>query len=150
MTLIELMVVVAILVILASVAAPSFRTFLATMNSKSVAFDLVGDLTFARAEAIKRNLPVTVSATGGDWAKGWAVATVEATPQSLRTRSALGWSIKVTSAASTVQFRVNGRLQDDVNDSNLNWGVESTISGVKKRCIVITPTGTARSKMEAC
>ena len=72
-TLIEAMVVVALLAIVGAIAAPSFRSFIATMNSKSAAFDLINDLSLARSEAIKLNANVQVVPIGSDWAKGWRV-----------------------------------------------------------------------------
>ena len=62
-TLIEVLVSIALLAILASIAVPSYRW---VINSASVSSDmnaLVGTLQLARAEAIKRGLGVTVCAS---------------------------------------------------------------------------------------
>jgi type IV fimbrial biogenesis protein FimT len=148
-TLIETVVVVALLAIVAAVAAPSLRSFIGTMNSKSVAFDLINDLTVARAEAIKRNATTTLAPVGGDWTKGWQV--LDANGGVLRERAALSSSLSVTGATvATVTFRPNGRLSDDTADGNLSWSVSSSISGVTARCVVISPTGSARSKTGSC
>jgi type IV fimbrial biogenesis protein FimT len=148
-TLIEAVVVVALLAIVAAVAAPSFRSFIGTMNSKSVAFDLINDLTVARSEAIKRNATTSMAPVGGDWAKGWQV--LDANGGVLRERAALTSSLSVSGAAvAGVVFRPNGRLSDDVADDNLAWSISSSISGVTARCVVISPTGSARSKTGTC
>jgi len=148
-TLIEAVVVVGLLAIVASIAAPSFRSFIGTMNSKSVAFDLINDLTVARSEAIKRNATTSVTPVAGDWAKGWQV--LDANNVVLRERAALSSSLSVGSAPTTgVQFRPNGRLSDDTDPGNLAWSVSSSISGVTARCVVISPTGAARAKTGSC
>jgi type IV fimbrial biogenesis protein FimT len=147
-TLIEAMVVVALIAILAGIAAPSFRSFIGTMNSKSAAFDLIGDLTAARSEAVKRNQNVTVVPVAGDWTKGWLV---QWGANTLRERPALTSSLSVSGApAGGVTFGPNGRLSADTVDTNLKWSISSTISGVTSRCVVVTPTGAARSSPGVC
>jgi type IV fimbrial biogenesis protein FimT len=148
-TLIECMVVVAMVAVVASIAAPSFRSFIGTMNSKSAAFDLISDLTVARSEAIKRNQTTTLAPVAGDWAKGWQV--LDAGNNVLRERAALTSALSVSGAAvAGVAFTPNGRMADDTADGNLKWSISSTISGVTPRCVVVTPTGTARSKSGGC
>ena len=66
-TIIEIMVVIAIMGVLLTIAAPSFVTFTATQKVKTASFDLYAAMMFARSEAIKRKVNVTVSAAGGDW-----------------------------------------------------------------------------------
>lgn len=148
-TLIELMVTVSIIAVVSAIAAPSFRSLIGTINSKSAAFDLIGDLTAARSEAIKRNQNTTVAPLAGDWANGWEV--LRADGEALRERAALTSSLTVGGApAAGVTFRPNGRLADDTVDTNLTWSISSSISGVTARCVVITTTGSARSKTGGC
>lgn len=148
-TLVELMVIVSILAIVSAVAVPNFRSLIGTMNAKSAAFDLIGDITTARSEAIKRNENTTlVPVVSGDWAKGWAV---RAGGETLLERSALTSSLTVSGAAADgVTFRPNGRLSDDITEANLAWSISSSISGVTARCVIITTTGSARSKSGTC
>jgi type IV fimbrial biogenesis protein FimT len=147
-TLIEAMVVVALVSILVGIAAPGFRSFIGTMNSKSAAFDLIGDLTAARSEAVKRNQNATVVPVGGSWTNGWQV---QSGGNTLRTRAALESSLSVSGApAAGVTFGPNGRLSADTVDTNLKWSISSTISGVTSRCVVVTPTGSARSSPGVC
>lgn len=148
-TLIEAVTAVAIVAIVAAIAAPNMRSFVGTMNSKSAAFDLISDLGVARAEAIKRNDTTRMVPVGGDWAKGWQV--LDANGGLLRERPALTSSLSISNAAvAGVAFRPNGRLSDDTTDGNLAWSISSTINGVTARCVVVTPTGAARSKNGAC
>lgn len=146
-TLIEALVVIAIAGILAALAAPSMQQLSASMRAKSAAFDLISDLAYARSEALKRNTVVTMQpSTGTDWATGWQILVGA---QLLRQREALSSSLRVDAPAS-LAFQPNGRATSDVSTANLEWSVTSTMSGVTARCIVITPTGAARSKSGAC
>ena len=71
-TAIELMVVIAIVAILATLAAPSFNPLIERWRVRSASEDLTSTLYFARSEAIKRGGGVTIDATGG-WNLGWKV-----------------------------------------------------------------------------
>lgn len=86
LTLIELMVAIAIVAILATLAAPSFRDFLIRNRSAALANELTGTILRARNEAVNRNTCVVVcrttnpasvapSCTAGsaDWRPGWMV-----------------------------------------------------------------------------
>ena len=63
-TLVELLVVMAILAILASVGFPSFQRLLADYRVTSQANSVQGLLQFARTEALKRTANVTVCSDG--------------------------------------------------------------------------------------
>ena len=67
LTLIELMVVVALVATLAALAAPSFKRLIDMQRLRSISAALVTDLQFARAEAASRNERVFVrfDKTGG-------------------------------------------------------------------------------------
>lgn len=64
-TMIELMIVVAIIAIVATLAAPSFRGFLAKKRIEGVASELATDLHYARSEAVSRNATVRVTFGSG-------------------------------------------------------------------------------------
>lgn len=80
-TLIEAMVVVALLGLLLAVATPSFVSLMQRNRAAGEINTLIGDLQFARSEAIKRGLPVSLctSSNGStclgtpDWHSGWIV-----------------------------------------------------------------------------
>ena len=59
-TLIELMVVVALIGVLLSLAVPSFRDLLARKRMEGVALELGTDLQYARSEAVQQNTQVQV------------------------------------------------------------------------------------------
>ena len=74
-TLIELVVTIALAAILLSIAAPSFVKFQRNSELTTTVNSLLGAVTAARAEAMRRNVTVYVlpiSQTNG-WASGWFV-----------------------------------------------------------------------------
>ena len=81
MTLIELVVVVAIVGVLLAIATPSFVAMTQTNRVAGEINAFSGDLQFARAEAIKEGLPVTICASANgtsclgsnNWSTGWIV-----------------------------------------------------------------------------
>jgi len=71
-TLVELMIVVAVLAILLGIAAPSFQSMLDKRRLTGAAEQLYADLQYARSEAIRQNKIVTVyfSETTSPWCYG--------------------------------------------------------------------------------
>lgn len=70
-TLIEMMVVIAIISIIASIAVPSFSTFFDRYRLRGAADAMFGDLQAARMEALRNNGTVFVNiATGANWCYG--------------------------------------------------------------------------------
>lgn len=75
-TLIELMVTLAVLAVLATIAIPNLSTFLVRSQQQQVTSELVSAMALARSEAIKRALPVTLAAkTAGTQSlqDGWQI-----------------------------------------------------------------------------
>ncbi len=62
-TLIELMVTVAVLAIVASIAVPAMQSLIAANRLSGATTEVVAALQLARSEAIRRNAPVTVCGT---------------------------------------------------------------------------------------
>lgn len=151
-TLVEALMVVAILGIFTALAAPSFNNTIATMRIKSTSFDLVNDLNIARSEAIKRNAEVEIKAVGDDWNQGWRITTGGAT---LKAHDALTGSIAITSDVIAIRFYGNGRFNEDGrpdtdDDIETTLSITSSLTGVSPRCVKLQATGSARSVKEAC
>lgn len=71
-TLIELMVVLALIAILAGLAAPSYRSFMVNQQLTSASSDFLASMLQARSEAMRRGLPVSILPTDGSvWSSGW-------------------------------------------------------------------------------
>ena len=73
-TLIELVVVLAIMAILMAIAAPSFVSFQRNSTLTSTANSFLSAVAAARAEAMKRGLKAyVVPLSGSSWTNGWRV-----------------------------------------------------------------------------
>lgn len=78
-TLIELMVTISVLAILLGVGVPSFQATIQGNRISTSANDLVAALQFARSEAVRRGVNVTVCSSNdqatcsGAWSDGWIV-----------------------------------------------------------------------------
>jgi type IV fimbrial biogenesis protein FimT len=77
-TIIELMIALTLIALLLGIAAPSFREALMNVRMTGAANDLMSDLSLARSEAAKLNVPVYLcSSTNGttcngtNWRDGW-------------------------------------------------------------------------------
>jgi len=73
MTLLELLVAIAVLSVLVSLAAPSFSTILAEQRLRQASSEMRISLTTARSEAIKRGESVAVVPRDSSWSSGWCV-----------------------------------------------------------------------------
>lgn len=73
-TLIELMVVIAIMAILAAVAIPSFREYARNSALVATANQFVNAIETSKGEALKRNMRVVIAPReGAAWRNGWRV-----------------------------------------------------------------------------
>ncbi|MEP7085362.1 MAG: GspH/FimT family protein [Betaproteobacteria bacterium] len=72
-TLVELMVVVAVLTVLAGLGAGNYRNVTAKTRVGGAATDLRLAIELTRSEALKRGQRVSLLPVGGDWAAGWQV-----------------------------------------------------------------------------
>lgn len=160
-TLVEMMVVVAILVILASIALPSFGPMIANNRIVANTNDLVADLALARSEAAKRGgttvVTVCASSDGSscsgstDWSAGRLVfvdggplqGVVDGTDSTnvLRNSRAVS-NLVLTSTVASFSY-----LSDGSVSSNLPGTVTVCSSGVIGRVVSISNIG--RAKVDA-
>lgn len=107
-TLIELVITVAVLAIGLSLAAPSFTQQIANYRVRSATESVVNGLNYARAEAIRRNSPVSFALAGGG--PGWTVTQVSSSA-TLQARASGEWpGVAAASSNSgvSVTFRPTG------------------------------------------
>lgn len=76
-SLVELMVVVCISIIFAGLALPSFANLIQQVRLIAIAHELRSTIQLTRAEAIKRNGYVDLTAVNGNWENGWRMKSAE-------------------------------------------------------------------------
>jgi len=137
-TLIELMITLAIVAILSSLAAPSFRELVATQRVRSAVSALNESLWLARSEAIKRNAAVEFAfANVGN---GWSVTAGATT---LHTQDPFPG---VGSGSGDFAFNAYGRLTRR-DGLPLEIGVASAEI---YRCVTVSSTGRSEVKDGKC
>lgn len=159
-TLIELMVTIAVLAIVVTIAAPSFTTMINGNRSVALGEELATAFNYARSEAVKRGGRISICASSdgasctaaNTWTQGWIVFTDTATSDNaasptvgtvLRRWEApnAGAAITVTQAAATNFIRYT-RLGTLGRSGQIT--VNSSVSGCgdnAARTITIGPAG---------
>lgn len=123
--------VVAVIAILASLAVPSFTTMLMKRSVQSAALSLVTDIRYARSEALRRSVKVSIcslasnstsacSGSPAQWANGWMVfvdtgataGSYDAGEEIVRVQQPLSNILSIdnasTSARNVFTFEANG------------------------------------------
>lgn len=144
-TLIELMITLSILVILITVAVPSFKEFVQAQRVKTASFDLFAAITYTRSEALKRNSDVTLSAASGGWGNGWSVTAGGST---LRTQPAIGSSVAITSSITSLTYGRDGRITGTA--ATLQLAPNPSVGWISPRCISIDLSGRPNTKKASC
>jgi type IV fimbrial biogenesis protein FimT len=145
-TIMEVLVVVMIMGVLLTLAAPSFVTFTASQKMKTASFDLYAALIFARSEAIKRRANVTVAQKSGDWKNGWTVTTPNLDPLTSGTTPTLTLRDQdelkgINSAGVTsVVYRLDGRLTGVTGPVTVLISPQSDPT-IGMRCVRVDLTG---------
>jgi type IV fimbrial biogenesis protein FimT len=108
-TLIELMVVIALVAILASMAVPSYRSFLINQQLSSASSDFLVSMMQARSEALRLGQTVAlVPADGANWSSGWYLSTMNnscsMTGTAFGRRDAISEMVTIQTATSTNSF----------------------------------------------
>lgn len=143
-TLLELLVVVAIVGILAAIAVPSFRSLTQSQQVKTASFELFASLSLARSEAIKRNSNVTLTPVSGGWQAGWNIAS-----NSGEIIKAHGSSrgVVITGGPASVVYARTGRITGAAPSFQIDSGATATAN---VRCIRIDLSGMPRTAKGAC
>jgi Tfp pilus assembly protein FimT len=123
----ELMMAIAILVILTTLAVPSFNQFIQNNRLAGQANEMVSALQYARSEALKRGSWVELCASanqttcGGDMNDGWIVHADPAFLEPGETNPLRAWStpgdkIAVTAVQNNARFMASGCIDHDKDD----------------------------------
>ncbi len=157
MTLVELLVVMTIAAILLGVGVPSFRYVTNANRMSGEINNLLGDMQFARSEALKEGQTVTIcSSTDGSacgtasWDKGWIVfsdptgAQSAANPAALRVQNAFLGTDTLTfdNAVHAISFNREGFANEPLKyppNSALTATLHDKTANVAwARCLVVT------------
>ena len=143
-TLIELLIVIAIVAILTTIAAPAFSDLIAAQRVKSAASTLQSALYMTRSEALKRNVNVTLApVTTGQWNGAWSASLSDGTVLSNYNAVA---QISIANAPASVTFLGNGRISASADASfKLTSGATATI-----RCVDISLSGVPKISDSGC
>lgn len=136
-TLIESLMVLAILAVLVSIAAPSMRSFMDSQMVKTPASDLYSSLVLARSEAIKRNAAIDVVPSATDWAQGWRVR-VQSAGTVLREQDSYPRIAINASTAGTVTYGSNGRLSTSATTFRV---LAPGNTEARMRCVLVDVSG---------
>jgi type IV fimbrial biogenesis protein FimT len=125
-TLVELMATLAVSLIVLTLGIPGFSTLLANNQMTASTNDLVTHLHYARSEAVKRGVPVSVCASSDgqtcassyEWGSGWIVFTddtgsigsLDDRDQLLRSYLPTGESISILSDQEYVRYQADGSM----------------------------------------
>lgn len=115
-TMIELLVTISIAAIMMSIAIPSFQNFLLQSRLTGHTNDLVLAMAYAKSEAVKRGINVSVCASSnsstctGTWQNGWIVRTSAGDLLDVHT----GYAGTICADATSVDFRNSGFPVDDI------------------------------------
>lgn len=143
-TLLELMVVVALLAIISALAAPSFKNLLASQRVRVTAYNIVADLILARSEALKRGENVSLTPALSQWTNGWSVNVVSTT-EILGGQGSVGNGVQFTASPTSVTFDRNGR-------TNVTAVIRFALTdgGSNPRCISLDPSGRPKTASTVC
>jgi len=156
-TLIELVVTLVVVGILATVAVPSIRNIIKDHRLSGYTNDMVGDINYARSEALKRATPVTTCKTTDPQATSPACDTTAADPwttgriifvdtnkngaidtgeQILRLRQALGDNRSVIKGDSTASGGTANYITF-LGDGTTSLAAQTTTPPIQERYVVL-------------
>lgn len=155
-TLIELLITMAVIVVLAAIAFPSFREFQIRMQVTDTTNDLVHDLSLARTEAVKRGGNVLVEASGSGWSDGWVVKFIapDSSEETIGQHPALDTQYSIQSkstgggADNAIAFRPTGNLQDATSFDFNVCRPSSSSEAAQSRRITVSGSGIISSRRD--
>lgn len=167
-TMIELIMTIAIVAILAAIAIPGFKYVTVSNRVATEVNGLLGDMLFARSEAIKEGQTVTIcistdtqtcagNAAGGAWQQGWIVfldtngnQQVDVGEAVLRVQPAFAGTdtfvaVGLTSFNSLTFNRMGYAPTGQTSTINISLH-DSTSNTAWTRCLAVNPIGSATTE----
>jgi type IV fimbrial biogenesis protein FimT len=140
-TIIELMVVVAIIAVLASLAAPGMRELIASSHVRTASSDFYGALIAARSESIKRRSNAVVAPIGATWDTGWTVKVGTNTFQQVDPLPPdVSVQVNVPATGTTaITYGSNGRVSLGGGQTVIFYN--AALSSVRARCVSTSTNG---------
>lgn len=159
-TLIELMLTLAVVAILLTMAVPSYRTFVQGNRVASQANTLLTALAYTRSEAVKRAAVISIcrssnqSSCGGSWADGWIVfsdvdqdgALDAGTDTLLQAGDGLSGGSTLTAGSGFVRYAASGAAMDTTQFTL----TPADCHGEMQRSIQVTGSGQATIQTVTC
>lgn len=147
-TAIELMIVVVIVAILTAMAVPGMGRMIRNQRVKTAAFDVFASLTFARSEALKRNVNVTITPTAAaDWTQGWTITDANGNVLKTENDRKLSANEMVMTGPASVIYARTGRLG---NAAVPKFNISTTGSNTQVRCITVDLGGRPLTTEATC
>lgn len=164
------MVTLAVLVILVSIGAPELSRFIAQRAVVAQADTLSAALQFARSEAMKRGLPVTmchsadpaaatpVCAASDDWSTGWVIfvdrlgtaGAYDNGEEILRVQQGItSGGLTLTDSKASITFNAMGMARGDPISFGVSPKGGSTAEPMN-RCVSLSAQGRVNPKLGAC
>jgi type IV fimbrial biogenesis protein FimT len=136
-TLFELLVTLAVVAIVTTLAIPSFRQTIMNNRLTTQANEFITDLNIARSEAVKQGNTITITSNNGNnWAAGWAMTDSGGT--TLRVHSTLDGTTTLTGSAGTITYLRTGFIG---GGATLTFDICDDRTGETGRRITILSTG---------
>lgn len=153
-TLLEVLVVIAIMGILMAVGVPGIRTLLNVQKMKSATFDLVTTAMLARSEAIKwsgaSGASISIVAPSNDFSNGWCIVFTSTTACNLTApadgvmqiiKPTANMTYAYQGTAAPIVFTRTGRL---AGNAAVTLRVTDLDNYATPRCVTFDTNGNAR------
>lgn len=159
-TLIELMVTIAVLAVLASLALPSMQSVIESNRLTTQANSLLTAFQLARSEAVKLNREVRICARdssdplgcGNSWSDGWVVSFVgdDGDRKVAQLWPELSGDSSITSSEDVIVFRADGSIPPtDVPANGLFLESAGCLSGSARR-LRLSASGSVFAEKDSC
>lgn len=150
-TLIELMVVLAVLTIMATVAVPSFQNLIENNRLATESNRLFSSMSFARSEAVRVGDDVSLTANTGGFGNGWCVHLGAACSGTdiLRQFEALE-QLNYSAASTTLTFNARGEMTNSSFQVSLEPGDCEAGETDKARTVSVSLSGRASIQKGDC